>query len=186
MAELSDNELMSRVRDGETAKLGVLYERHHQRLLNYFMRMTGSRPVSEDLVQDAFVRMLRYRESFRGDGAGFSTWMYTLARHACTDYIRRASHRNHPSISEQEPEADQPGVSDLVEKKQSVDTLHRALMKLAPEKREVLILHRFDFKKFDEVAQILGIPVGTAKVRAHRAIRELRHIYRGMIGEAST
>jgi RNA polymerase sigma-70 factor (ECF subfamily) len=137
-------------------------------------------------VQEVFVRMLRYRTSYRGDGAGFTTWMFTLARHACTDFLRRSAVRNHPSLPEQEPAADQPTVSENVEKKQFIDVLRQALLKLPPEKREVLILKRFDFKKFDEIAEILDCPVGTVKVRAHRALRELKRIYDGLLSEAST
>jgi RNA polymerase sigma-70 factor (ECF subfamily) len=58
-------------------------------------------------------------------------------------------------------------------------------MQLAPDKREVLILSRFNFKKFEEIAAILGCPVGTAKVKAHRAIRELRKIYVSLMSEAA-
>jgi len=182
----SDNEVMMRVRDGQTGELGILFERHHERLLNYFMRMTGSRATSEDLVQDVFVRMLRYREGYRGDRGGFSTWMFTLARHAGTDHRRRASHRDHPGLPEQEPVAEGPGVSEQVEKKLSIEVLRKALLRLSEDKRQVLVLHRFDFKKFNEIAKILDVPVGTAKVRAHRAIRELREIYDGLLSEAST
>ena len=182
----SDNELMMRVREGHTGDLGMLFERHHERLLNYFLKMTGSRAASEDLVQEAFVRMLRYRASYRGDGGGFSTWMFTLARHAGTDYLRRAKHRRHDALPEQEPASDQPPVSEQVENKLSIDVLRRALLELPEDKREVLVLHRFHFKKFREIAEILDCPVGTAKVRAHRALRELRAIYDGMLSEVST
>ena len=181
----SDSEVMMRVKDGQIDQMGILFERHHERLLSYLMRMTASRASAEDLVQEVFVRMLRYRESFRGNEGGFLPWMYRLARNACTDHLRKVTRRGETQAPEQEPLGDDPSVAEQVEKRESVDMLRRALMRLAPEKREVLILNRFDFKKFDEIAEIVGCPVGTAKVRAHRALRELRQIYNRMLSEAS-
>ena len=177
---------MLRVRAGRTGELGVLFERHHERLLNYFLRMTGSRPASEDLVQEVFVRMLRYRDSYRGEGGGFTTWMFSLARHACIDYLRRSKVRNHAPLPEEEPAGHGPAVDETVATRESIEVLQRALLLLPPEKREVLILRRWDFRKFDEIAEILGCPVGTVKVRAHRALRELKQIYDGLLIEAST
>ncbi len=181
----SDNELMMRVRHGHTSELGILFERHHQRLLTYLMRMTGDRTASEDLVQEVFTRMLRFKEGFRGDRGGFSAWMYTLAHNACMDYFRQGARHNHQPLPDQEPPVEAPGPHDQAETSQSIAILRRALLMLPAEKREVLLLRRFGFKKFNEIAGILGCPVGTAKVRAHRAIRELREIYESLMSEAA-
>lgn len=182
----SDNEIMSRVKDGHIGDLAILFERHSGRLLSFFMRMTGSRSTSEDLVQDVFTRMLRYRKTYRGDGGEFGGWMFTMARNAHTDHIRRTARHDLPPLPEQEPESGTPSAAEAVETKESVDLLRIALQRLSPEKREILVLRRFHFKKFEEVARILGCPVNTAKVRAHRALRELRKIYLSLQNEATT
>ena len=65
MTTATDSVLMNRVRDGHARSLGTLFERHHVKLFHFCLRMTGNRPVSEDLVQDIFMRMLRHRKSFR-------------------------------------------------------------------------------------------------------------------------
>lgn len=181
----SDNELMMRVRGGHTFELGILFERHHERLLTHFTRMTGDRATSEDLVQEVFIRMLRFRESFRGERGGFSSWMHTLAHNVCMDHFRRAARRGHQALPDQEPPAEGPGPHDEAEKGQSVAILRRALLMLPEDKREILLLRRFAFKKFTEIAEILGCPVGTAKVKAHRAIRDLRKIYESLMSEAT-
>lgn len=147
--------------------------------------MTGNRGAAEDLVQEVFVRMLRYRESYRGEGAGFATWMFTLARHAGTDHLRRSKLRNHSTLPDNEPPSDDLPLTEEVEKRESIGVLRQALLRLPQDKREILVLRRFEFKKFDEIARILDCPVGTAKVRAHRAVRELRKIYDGILSEAS-
>jgi len=172
----SDNSLMLRVRDGHLEDLGVLFERHHARLLSFFMKMTGDRAVSEDLVQEAFVRILRYRESFRGDEGEFAMWMFRLARSVGIDHFRR-SPRGRLTELDEGLAGDDPSALERIESDQSARLMRLSLLELSPEKREVLVLHRFHFKKFTEIAEILDCSVGTAKTRAHRAMRELRRIY---------
>ena len=75
---------MRAVRDGDLAKLGTLFERHHEWLFDFLSRMTGDRTAAEDLTQDVFVRMLKYRGTFRNDGR-FETWMFHIARNARAD-----------------------------------------------------------------------------------------------------
>jgi RNA polymerase sigma-70 factor (ECF subfamily) len=139
-----------------------------------------------DLVQEVFVRMLRYRESFRGEGGGFTTWMFTLARRVYLDHAKRADRHDHRNVSEiQEPSSSEPDLSENLERRESLATLRRALLALPEEKREVLLLRRFHLKNFNEIGEILGCSAGAARVRAHRAIRELRRIYENLVGEAN-
>ena len=173
----TDNSIMLRVRDGHLEDLGVLFERHHVRLLNFFMKMTGDRAVSEDLVQESFVRILRYRDSFRGDQGDFTMWMYRLARSIGIDHFRRST-RGRTTELDDNLTADDPSPLDQIETDRSAGLLKRSILELSPEKREVLVLHRFHFKKFTEIAEILDCSVGTAKTRAHRAMKDLRRIYR--------
>ena len=172
----SDNSIMVRVRDGHPEELGVLFERHHVKLLNFFMKMTGERPASEDLVQESFLRILRYRDSFRGDEGEFTKWMYRLARSVAVDHFRRSARRRTSELDEAMAGED-PSPHDRAETGEAAQLLQRSLMKLSPEKREVLVLHRFHFKKFTEIAAILDCSVGTARTRAHRAMIDLRKIY---------
>ena len=172
----SDNSIMLRVRDGHPDELGVLFERHHVRLLNFFMKMTGDRSVSEDLVQESFLRILRYRDSFRGDQGDFTMWMYRLARSVGVDHFRRSARRRTTDLDDTLA-GDEPSPLDRVETDQSDRLLQRSLLKLPPEKREVIVLHRFHFKKFSEIAEILDCSEGAAKTRAHRAMVDLRKIY---------
>ncbi|MGH9869679.1 MAG: RNA polymerase sigma factor [Candidatus Polarisedimenticolia bacterium] len=172
----SDNSVMLRVRDGHLEELGVLFERHHVRLLNFFMKMTGDRAISEDLVQESFIRIMRYRDSFRGDEGDFARWMYRLARSIGIDHFRR-SPRGRMTELDDTLAGHEPSPHDRVEEDQSARLLRQSLMELPPDKREVLVLHRFHFKKFTEIAEILDCSVGTAKTRAHRAMKDLRKIY---------
>lgn len=183
MSKDSDSELMRQVRGGRTGALATLFERHHARLYRYCLRMTGNRQVSEDLVQDVFMKMLKYKSNFRNDSA-FQPWMFGIARNACVAHWRRASVEAVPDAELEHPpqEAhtdDDPGGG------QQADLVRRALLKLSPERREVLVLSRFEFKTYEEIATALGCSVAAVRVRAHRALKQLRDIYLELIGEAS-
>src|SRR5262245_17049846 len=175
---VSDENLMLDVRSGDVGKLGVLFDRHHRTLLNFFFRMTGRKTVADDLAQEVFFRILKYRHTFR-DGISFTAWMFQIARNAHLDYFRK--HRADTSLDENYANNLQsydaaPG--QHLEHQQQAMLLERAMFKLSPEKREVLILRRYHGMKFEQIAQLMGCEVGAVKTRAHRALRELREIFR--------
>lgn len=176
----SDNDIMILVRDGDVKKLAVLFDRYHVRLYNFFIKLTGVRGkhygVCEDLVQDVFYRMLKYRHTFRGE-APFTVWMYQLARNVATDFFRKKQNALTDRFEPDEELSSGLLPSDGIEQEQSYRYLHAALQKLAPEKREVLILSRFQELKYEEIAQIQGVQVGVVKTRVHRALNELRRHY---------
>lgn len=173
----SDEELMAQVRSGVGEMLGVLFERYQVPLFNFYLKLTGERSVSEDLVQEVFFRILKYRQSYRPETA-FRAWMYQIARNARADYLRRR--RPETSL---EPEMSPAFVpADAAQEAQETAMLRRALMRLPEEKREVLVLSRFQDLRYEEIAQLLGCEVGTVKTRVHRALQELREIFLGFQG----
>lgn len=182
MNALTDREIMLQVRDGEVSKLGLLFERHHLALYNYFVRQTNNRERSEDLVQDVFLRMLKYRHTYRGESE-FALWMYRIARNAWVDHFRKNRRETRFNEEDDEPLSLDPIASENVEENQKINLLHAALAKLTPDKREVLVLSRFQEMKYEEIAQLLGCAVGTVKVRVHRALKDLREIYAGLTDE---
>ena len=95
---MSDEELMAQVRSGVGEMLGVLFERYHVPLFNFYLKLTGDRPASEDLVQDVYFRMLKYRHSYR-DGNPFTSWMYQVARNAHLDGAQKR--KGEPSLAEE-------------------------------------------------------------------------------------
>jgi RNA polymerase sigma-70 factor (ECF subfamily) len=169
---MSDEDLMTQVRSGIGEMLGVLFERYHVPLFNFYLKLTGDRPVSEDLVQEVFFRILKYRHSYRPDTA-FRAWMYQIARNARVDLLRK----RRPETN-WEPEMS-PAVApvDSAQQSQEALLLHSALMQISEDKREVLILSRFQDLKYEEIAQLLGCEVGTVKTRVHRALQDLRQVF---------
>jgi RNA polymerase sigma-70 factor (ECF subfamily) len=166
----SDEELMLQVREGAGEMLGILFDRYHAKLLNYYVRLTGNRTLSEDLVQDVFYRILRSRRTYR-PGSPFKPWMYQVARNARNDFFRR------PAEVEFEEQMTEPILpNDELSDRQQSQLLRRALLQLSEEKREVLLLSRFHEMKYSEIAELLGCEVGTVKTRVFRALQELRRI----------
>jgi RNA polymerase sigma-70 factor (ECF subfamily) len=164
--------LMRAVREGEVARLGLLFERHHTGLFDFFARTLGDRAAAEDLVQEVFIRILKYRRTYRDQGL-FVTWMFHIARNARADHLRR---RRPDQLTETTPEpiSGDPGPAAAVESAQDVRRLRRALMQLPDDKRELLVLARYRGLKHDEIAEVLRVEVGTVRVRLHRALKELR------------
>lgn len=169
---------MLAVRDGELDALGELFERHHGPLFGFLAKFTGNRMAAEDIAQTVFQRMLKYRHTYRDDGS-FTAWMYHLARRCAADHFRKASAapaavdphdlRDHADGS--------PHAGDRAIASDEHALLHVALGRLDRDDREVLLLSRFQELSFAEVATILECSAGAAKVRAHRALRELRDIF---------
>jgi RNA polymerase sigma-70 factor (ECF subfamily) len=169
--------------------MGILYERYHQPLFSFFLRLTGSRAVSEDLVHDVFYRMLKYRQTYQA-GERFTSWMYQVARNVHLDHARKwkleiVQDDSQPELMESQPSRE-PGPYQKLEKRQEVAMVRRALAKLPVEKREVLVLSRFQNLKYEEIARILDCEVGAVKVRVYRAMKQLEQVYGELAGEKAS
>ncbi len=175
--EPTDTQLMEQTRDGEIGRLGVLFERHHRVLYRFFLRSSGSPAVAEDLVQEVFVRLLKYRHTFRG--GEFLPWMFRLARNAANDHYGRIKPTDPLPEDDREPVSPAPLVSDTVVQEEEQARLRVALARLPAEKRELLLLARFELLPYGEIAQLLDTSVGAVKVRVHRALKDLRSAYLG-------
>ncbi len=169
---------MLAVRDGELDALGELFERHHGPLFGFLTKLTGNRTAAEDIAQVVFQRMLKYRHTYRDDGS-LTAWMYHLARRCSADHFRKAHstpHATDPVILNEQPD-EAPHAAHHAATRDDHALLHVALERLDRDDREVLLLSRFQELSFAEISNILECSVGAAKVRAHRALGELRLIY---------
>ena len=173
-----DHSLMLAVRDGELDALGELFERHHGPLYGFLCKLTGDRTAAEDIAQTVFQRMLKYRHTYRDDGR-FTAWMYHLARRCAADHFRRAHaapYATDPVVLNEHAD-DSPHAAQSAAKRDDQALLQAALAELPRDDREILLLSRFQELSFAEIAGILECSVGAAKVRAHRALQELREIF---------
>jgi len=173
---------MQQVRGGRTAALATLFERHHARVYGYCLRMTGNRSTAEDLVQDVFMKMLKYKATFKDDSE-LVPWMFGIARNSCLAHLKRRASDQLPATPVEEAAADD--AHDERRDDRESELVRQALLRLPAERREVLVLSRFEYKSYDEIARVLDCSVGAVKVRVHRAMKQLREIYLDMAGEVS-
>ena len=179
----TDENLMLAVRNGDVAKLGILFDRHHRPLFDFFARMTGSRTAAEDLVQDVFFRILKYRETFRNESR-FKAWMFHIARNARLDHFKK--HQAETVLPENgmhELPSHSPFPGQELEQEQQTLLLECAMFKLPEEKREVLVLSRYQEMRYEQIAELMGCEAGAVKVRVHRALKELREIFMKLSNE---
>jgi RNA polymerase sigma factor (sigma-70 family) len=166
---------MMQVKKGDLDKMGLLFERYHHALFNFLFQMCKHKESSEDMVQQVFFRMLKYRNTFLGDGE-FKTWMYHLARNVLYDHFKK-NKRFAVQYSIDEVEERIGGdffTGAALEKKQELKTLSMAMDRLQDEDRELLILCRYQQLSYREIARILDITEGSVKVRVHRALNQLK------------
>jgi RNA polymerase sigma factor (sigma-70 family) len=181
---VEDDLAMQQVRDGNVGKLSLLFDRHSKPLFRFFLHLTGSHETSEDLVQEVFFRVLKYRHTFQS-GTSFRGWLYQIARNA---HIDHAGKHKLEIVMPENIEFRGPGKlqDESLRLKQDAQMLRKALAELSLEKREVLVMSRYQDLKYEEIAGILKCEVGTVKVRVYRALRELGDRFFAMRGERAS
>jgi RNA polymerase sigma-70 factor (ECF subfamily) len=144
--------------------------------------MTGNRSTAEDLVQDVFMKMLKYKATFKDD-SDLVPWMFGIARNSCLAHLKRRANDRAPDTAVEEIAADE--AHDEPRDERQSELVRQALLRLPAERREVLVLSRYEYRSYDEIARVLDCSVGAVKVRVHRAMKQLREIYLDMAGEVS-
>jgi RNA polymerase sigma-70 factor (ECF subfamily) len=182
---VTDEALMLAVRDGDLGKLGALFERYHGALFDFLSRTTGDPSAADDLVQEVFVRILKYRHTFR-DESCFETWMFRIARNTKHDYFTRRRTTDPLDDMQIEIPAPGPGPAQQLERRRDADRLKRALLLLDDDDRELLVLARYQNMKYERIGALLGIEVGAVKVRVHRAMKALRNIFQRLAEERTS
>ena len=176
---VTDEDLMLAVRAGDLSRLAPLFERHHRQLFDYLARMTGNRSAAEDLVQEVFVRILKYRHTFRETGR-FDNWAFRIARNVRADYFRVRRIRETGLDEVAETANGDTGTAEAFEADRETARLRRALLLLREDQRELIVLARYRGMTYEAIADLLGVEVGTVKTRMHRAVNELRAIFLGL------
>lgn len=173
---MTDEQLMEAVKHGDLQQASLLFDRYNKRLFNYLVRMTLDRDLAEDLTQNVFVRMIRYRTSYR-EGHKFQSWIYQVARNVFSDHYQANKNRK-STFMDIEKLGDQiPDSSDARKAEEQEHLLQRSMALLNEEQRELLVLTRFQHLKYEQVAEMMDTTVANIKVKVHRAIGKLREHY---------
>jgi RNA polymerase sigma factor (sigma-70 family) len=166
---------MAAVIAGDPEKLGILYERYKMPLYAYFYKFTGgSKHSSEDLVHTVFYRVLKYKDQYRGNGT-FAGWLFTVAHNVGIDFSRAESRKPKNHKGELPELQDKSSGNPAFDEESAL--LLKALNKLRPEDREILILSKMDCLKYNEIAQIFHCNENAVKIKVFRALNKLRQIY---------
>ena len=176
---------MWEVRAGDVGKLEQLFDRHHRSLFHFFLHLTSSRSTAEDLVQEVFYRILKYRHTFQPE-MSFRAWLFQVGRNVHLDYVGK--HKGEVALPDDVVELRGPEMPPdrQAQKKQEAVLLRKAMAALPREKREVLIMSRYMELKHEEIASVLNCEVGTVKVRVYRALRELSDRFFALSGERAS
>jgi RNA polymerase sigma-70 factor, ECF subfamily len=180
--ELPEQEAISQAQNGDASAFGRLYQLHSARVYALCLRMTGNTAEAEDLMQDAFLMVFRKIRSFRGDSA-FSTWLHRVAVNLVLMRMRGKTpletslEENTEASADRSRTIEEPGATDLF-MVGSLDrlTLERALEKLRPFQRLVVVLHDIQGYKHAEIAKMMDWSIGNSKSRLHRARATLREL----------
>jgi RNA polymerase sigma-70 factor, ECF subfamily len=188
---LDDQSLVQKCRSGQTEAFGDLVRRYQDRLYPTVLRLLGSAEDAEDTLQDTFVRAFEKLDQFQGESS-FYTWIYRIAVNLALSGHRkrrvRSAHRikwEHSTSHGLEPRDESPEADPTVslERAERERIVTAALDQLGPEHRAVVILKDFDGRRYEEISEILHIPVGTVRSRLHRARCELRDRLRVLVDE---
>jgi RNA polymerase sigma-70 factor (ECF subfamily) len=171
-----DPEVMRAFVRGDQAAADLLYERFAPRVFGLGMVMLGNSAQAEDLVQDTFVKIWRKADSFDAARGSLDTWVLLVARSLAIDSIRRRVLETRVLASQREPSeaSAETGPEEQAETVDLTDRARKAMTTLSPGQRAALELAYFGGKTSAEVAELEGIPVGTAKTRIRTALIRLR------------
>jgi RNA polymerase sigma-70 factor (ECF subfamily) len=169
MNVVTDEALMLAVRNGDLERLSVLFERYHRRLFGFCYRMMDEPATAQDVVQEVFVRVLKYRKTYRDSGS-FESWLFQIARNACNDFLKKRL--TFHSVDDIPGTAmSDPGHEARYQQREEIAVLRQALRQLPPEKRELIILSRYRGMTYEQLAKLMDADAGTMRVRLHRGLR---------------
>jgi RNA polymerase sigma-70 factor (ECF subfamily) len=178
-----DLRLIAECLNGRTDAFGELVRRHQDRLYNTLYRLLDNADDAQDVLQDAFLNAYQSLDSFKGD-AQFFTWLYRIAMNTAMSHKRKQRVALSIEAGREEgngyhepmdvSEFSQPG--QALEKAEQERRIQDALNRMSPEHRAVLILKDMEGQKYEAIAEILQVPVGTIRSRLHRARLELREL----------
>jgi RNA polymerase sigma-70 factor, ECF subfamily len=185
-----DQSLIAACRSGQTEAYGVLIRRYQDRLYPTVLRLTGCAEDAQDLLQETFLRAYQKLGHFQGESS-FYTWVYRIAVNLALSNRRRrrpdcragCGNDGHGNLVDSATDFRETDPSLPLERIERERTVQAALDALAADHRAVVVLKEFDGLRYEEIAAVLGIPVGTVRSRLHRARCELRDRLRGLVDD---
>ncbi len=178
--KVTDEQLIAQFQRGDLQAFDVLVQRYKDQLLNYVFRFVGNRVDAEDIVQETFLRVYKNKHYYK-EIAKFSTWVYTIAGNLAKTELRRRKRRKLFSVSNfvnEERDFDIPDPNrspdQRVDGALKDEIIQKAIDKLPAKFKEVIILRDIQEFAYEEISEILNIPLGTVKSRVNRGRLKLQ------------
>lgn len=175
-----ESQLLDMAKTGSLPAFEELISLYEKKVFNYCYRMTNSREDAEDLTQEVFLKVYRSLPSFKGNSQ-FSTWLYRIAHNICIDKFRKQKAVVVPLVQGEEDEereiqlkADGPSPEDILLSKEQQSVIQKGIESLKPDYRSVIVLRDIQHYSYEEIADILTLPLGTVKSHISRARAALR------------
>lgn len=191
----SDEILFDRYRKGDLGAYRTLIERHHDELLHFLIRLVGDRQAAEDVFQETFLQIHQSASGFDIQRR-FRPWMFTIAANKGRDYLRRKGRRRTVDLSAPLAGSDDggfqyvdlmainvPSPDSAMDQAETSAKVQEALEGLSPALREILLLSYFQRLSYAQIADDLGIPLGTVKSRLHAAVAAFAKNWKKVAGE---
>ena len=175
MDYLPDETIMQKIKDGNLSEMAVLFERYHLKLYNFFIRMGLKKDIGQDLTQNLFYRMMKYRHAYKS-GNSVKSWMYQIARNLYSDYCKQQQ-KSDELLKKIETYPDDKINEAESYQEEDYERLDRALSALNDTQKEIIVMRRYQGLKYEEISMVTGQSVAAIKVAMHRAIKQLRCIY---------
>ncbi len=174
-----ESSIIDRFKKGEKAAFEELVLRYQDRIYNLCRHLLRNTHDAEDAAQDTFIKAYHNLDNFRPE-ASFYTWLYRIAVNTCLDYKKKPFFGSFFMKADEgeefidEPVSDRPSPEKLYESKQIGSALHNGIKKLPPKLRTAIVLKEIEGLSYEEIADILGVSIGTVKSRISRAREELK------------
>ena len=180
----SDEDIIDAYLEGEDSAFALLVQRHLKPVYSFVYRFVGNEKDAEDIVQETFIKAWKNLKNYSRQSSRFKTWLMHIARNTAIDYFRRKQHIPFSKLEKEDETGwfaenlpdEQLLPDELLAHKGDVEELEKAMLKLSPIYREVLLLYYGNDLTFEEAATISGISVNTLKSRHRRAVAELRKL----------
>ena len=174
---LNDNELISRVLNGDQQAYAGLVSRYQTYVFTLALRVVKSREDAEEVAQDSFIKAYKYLADFKG-ASKFSTWLYTIVNNTAISFLRKKKVEIHSLDNEkvfEVADSKESGMgANLIEQKSKMAMVNQAISMLNPDDAQIITLFYKAEQSLDETAQILGIEINATKVRLYRARTRLK------------
>jgi RNA polymerase sigma-70 factor (ECF subfamily) len=183
---MTDEDLMTAFQGGDDSAFEQLYARYQRPVYHYIFRRMANGPRAEELTQEVFMGLIRSRGSWRQE-ASFKTYLYRIAFNQCASEARRADFRStqpleRPDGTTIDVEATGPGPDGDARRSEEAALVSNALASLDGDQREAIVLREYQGLSYEEIAEVLGVAVGTVKSRIFRGKLELKRLLEPILG----